>query len=258
MKREFFSFALFLALAATAHAANPAPSATADDILKATAKNLHSNDESVRVKMTITEANGSQKERNLQISRIENDKDQSVLVRLLSPADLRGTGLLSVTHVAQADQWLYLPSSKQTRRILSGKRGANFLDSELSYEDMGNTANTQIANQILRTETGADGPVAVIESKVTGAESAYSRILTWVPLKSHLASKIEYYDRAGALLKTTDMTDYQQYAGGVWRARRIVVANAQNHRGTQLDITDLKLNMGLSSQDFTPSALGNP
>ncbi|MDR3608666.1 MAG: outer membrane lipoprotein-sorting protein [Oligoflexia bacterium] len=239
---------------------NTPGSAPADAILQDVAKNLHTSDEQARIKMTIIEANGSKKERDLEISRLEERDGQSVLVRLQSPADLRGMGLLSVSHGGQTDQWLYLPSSKQTRRILSGKKSSNFLDSELSYEDMGNSNPDQITSQILRTETAPDGKGknAVIESKLNNPDSAYSRIITWVDLDTKLVSKIEDYDRAGALLKTTEMTHYKKFTNGVWRAQQVLVTNAQNHRATQLDLVDLKLNRGLSSRNFSPSALSSP
>jgi len=41
----------------------------------------------------------------------------------------------------------------------------------------------------------------------------------------------------------------------VWRARKIEVRNLKNRRGTILEITDLKLNQGLSDGDFTESSL---
>ncbi len=227
---------------------------TAEQLLKEVAQNLHSSDEQARVKMSIVEANGSEKDRNLEISRLETNDGQSVLVRLLNPADLRGMGFLSVSQGSQVDQWLYLPSSKQTRRIVGGKKGANFLDSELSYEDMGSSSAKNFTASILKTE--ADN--TVIESKTTQPDSAYSRILTWIDLKTKLVSKIEYYDQANSLLKTTLMSHYKKFANGVWRAQEVVVQNVQNHRGTKLELTELKFNRGLSSRNFSPSALANP
>jgi predicted RND superfamily exporter protein len=238
--------------------AEGANAATADQILNDVAKNLHTSDEQARVKMTIIEANGSEKDRNLEISRLEASDGQSVLVRLLSPADLRGMGFLSVTQGNQSDQWLYLPSSKQTRRIVGGKKGSNFLDSELSYEDMGSANEKGVTSTVLRTETAPAGTIDVIESKMSDPDSTYSRLLTWVNMSTHLVEKMEYYDHSGALLKTTEMNNYKKFPNGVWRAQEVIVKNAQNHRGTKLELNDLKFNRGLSSRNFSPSALANP
>jgi len=231
---------------------------SADDLLKRVEKNLHSKDESAHVKMVVLEANGSERDRDLVISRLEGDDGQSIMVRIQSPADLRGMGLLSVSNHSQTDQWLYLPSSKQTRRILSAKRSSNFLDSELSYEDMGSGSTEQMSNQIVKSDVLDGVPHDVVESVTKNPDSAYSKLLTWVSTKTNLVSKIEYYDRSGKLLKTTTMSDYKKFGGNVWRALKVSVTNAQNHRSTRLDLVDLKINIGLSSANFSPSALANP
>jgi outer membrane lipoprotein-sorting protein len=246
---------LSAALALGAPFAGAAEQPSADEILKQVEKKLHSKDEVATVKMVILEANGSTKERKIQVSRRTSDADQAVLVKLQSPADLRGTGLLSVIKGKDSDQWLYLPSSKQTRRILSGKRQANFLDSELSYEDLGGTNGIGFTNSILKTESDASGPLYVIQSQTASTEGSYSKILTWVSTKTSLASKIEYYDHAGKLLKTMEMKNYKQFTNGIWRAQLVTVTNLQNHRGTRLELSDLKLDQGLSAQEFTPTAL---
>jgi outer membrane lipoprotein-sorting protein len=236
--------------------ASPAPSA--DQIVKEVEKKLHSKDEVATVKMVIVEASGASKERKLQVSRRVDGDDQAVLVKLESPADLRGTGLLSVVKGKDSEQWLYLPSSKQTRRILSNKRQANFLDSELSYEDLGGT-NGGFTNKVLRTEKDSSGaPVSVIESDTSNPDASYSKVLTWVPMKTYLANKVEYYDHAGGLLKVMEMQNYKQFKSGVWRAELVTVKNVQNNRSTRLELSDLKLDQGLSASHFSPSALENP
>lgn len=244
-----------IAFAAIASTAAFAGQPSADDILKQVEKKLHSKDEVATVKMVIIEANGSNKERKLQVSRRTTDNDQAVMVKLQSPADLRGTALLSVVKGKDSDQYLYLPSSKQTRRILSGKRQANFLDSELSYEDLGGGGGLGFTNSILRTDKDASGSVNVLQSVPKTSDGSYGKILTWIPAKTNLVTKAEYYDRAGKLLKTMEMSNYKQFSNGIWRAQTVTVSNAQNHRGTRLELSDLKLDQGLSAEEFTPNAL---
>lgn len=258
MKNQSFAalispLATLLVFSAVAFAASAQPSA--DEILKQVEKKLHSKDEVATVKMVILEANGSTKERKLQVSRRTTDSEQAVMVKLQSPADLRGTALLSVIKGKDSDQWLYLPSSKQTRRILSGKRQANFLDSELSYEDLGGANGLGFTNTLLRTEEGPSGAVYVVQSQTSSTEGTYSRILTWVSAQSSLASKVEYYDHDGKLLKTMEMKNYKQFTNGIWRSQLVSVTNTQNHRGTRLELSDLKLDQGLSAEEFTPTAL---
>jgi outer membrane lipoprotein-sorting protein len=250
-------FAIQVPLNLSQAANHPSSPPSADQILKAVEKRVSARDESAHLEMTILEANGSTKTREIDIER-KSGENPKVMVKLQSPPDLRGTALLSVARKgAGEDQWLYLPSSKQTRRIVSSNKNSAFLDSEMSYEDMGSSADKKFDNKMVRTETSKDGPVAVIESTVTAGDSAYGKIMTWVQVKNDLVQKIEYYDHQGALLKTTEMSDYQKFPGDVWRAKTINVKNAQNHRGTLLKLKDLKVNRGLPDSDFNVSAMSD-
>ena len=118
MEKIRISILLVICLPLTAFA-NPA-----DQIMKEVEKHARAKDESATVNMTIVEPNGGKKERELKILR-KSDKKQKVLLKITSPADLRGTAFLSIGESGKSeDQWLYLPSQKQTRRILSGGRGS--------------------------------------------------------------------------------------------------------------------------------------
>ena len=246
---------VFVTLSSSAVTAPKGATLDADQIFKEVEKRITAKDESAKIVMTITEANGATKTRELEVRRKAGDAPK-VMVKLQSPPDLRGTALLSVGGKGKAeDQWLYLPSSKQTRRIVSSNKSSSFLDSEMSYEDMGSSSDKKFSNKILRSETDAHGPVNVIESTLTGGDSTYSKILTWVSADLSLVNKIEYYDRKGALLKTTEMNDYKKFNGDVWRAQEIVVKNAQNKRSTKLQLKDLATNKGLEDSDFSVSAM---
>jgi outer membrane lipoprotein-sorting protein len=235
--------------------ANAQPPLTADQILKEVEKRVSAVDESATLEMTIIEANSASKTRDVQIRRKTNGNSHKVMVKIQGPANLRGTALLSISEGTKEDQWLYLPSSKQTRRILSSNKSSNFLDSELSYEDMGSSSNRKYVNSLLRTEKTPTGDVAVIESKLSTGDSAYSRILAWVPLGNFLVTKLEYYDLTGKLLKVTEMGTYKKFAGGIWRTQDVQVKNVQNHRSTHLMLKDLKINQGLDDHVFTESEM---
>ncbi len=240
-------FALLTPAFSHANAVDPN---NAKAILEKVEKNLSSKDEVATIKMVISEADGTKKDRGMEIRRKGSEEKQKILVRMNAPADLKGTALLSVNQ----DQWLYLPSSKQTRRIQSGKRNSSFMDSELSYEDMGTSADAKFESKVVRQEDIKGQKFAVIENTPKG-ESSYGKILLWVDLKNYLVGKMEYYDKAMKPLKVSMFSGYKQFDKGVWRAQKIQVTNLQNKRGTILELSDLKLNKGLEDEEFTESAL---
>lgn len=247
--RNVFALGLALAMSAPALAATE----NAKDILSKVAKNVSSDDEVANVKMIITEKDGASKTRELEIRRKGKDDKQKVLVKLEGPADLKGTALLSVSKGKESDQWLYLPSSKQTRRIQSSKKSGGFMDSELSYEDMGTSSDAKYESKVVGKKTEAGREFTIVENVPKG-ESSYGKTVLWIDNKLNLVGKIEYFDKANKPLKVSTFSGYKKY-GNVWRAQKIQVANLQNKRGTVLELSDLKLNKGLDDAEFTESAL---
>jgi len=222
------------------------------EILKKVEKNVGSKDEVASIKMVIMEKDGSSKNRSLKIMRKGEDSKQKVLVRLQGPADLKGTALLSVNK----DQWLYLPSQKQARRIQSGNKKSSFMDSELSYEDLSSGADVSFESKYMKEESQGGRKYAVIENTPKG-ESAYGKILLWVDVEKYLIGKMEYFDKAMKPLKVSTFSGYKQFDQGVWRAQKIDVKNLQTKRGTVLELSDLKVNKGIDDSEFTESALSD-
>lgn len=122
---------------------------------------------------------------------------------------------------------------------------------------MGSSSDKKFANKLLRNETSAQGPIAVIESTLVSGASSYSKVITWISTTNYLVNRIEYYDRKGALLKTTEMSDYKKFTGDIWRAQNILVKNVQNHRNTRLQLKDLAINQGLDDAEFTVTAMAD-
>ena len=59
------------------------------------------------------------------------------LMRFVEPADIDGTGLLTLDHPGdESDQWLYLPALDRVRRISSSRKGGRFVGSDFFYEDL--------------------------------------------------------------------------------------------------------------------------
>lgn len=250
MREKAIAAGLALAFLSSTVAQAAVNTKDAKSILDQVEKNVNSKDEVGSLKMVITEADGTKKERALEIRRKGTESKQKVLVRMNSPADLKGTALLSVG----ADQWLYLPSSKQTRRIQSGKKSSSFMDSELSFEDMGTGGGGGFDSKLLREEKVGGQTFAVIENTPKG-DSSYGKIIIWVDNKNFLVGKMEYFDKAMKPLKVSTFSGYKQYEGGVWRAQKIQVQNTQNKRGTILELSNLKINKGIDDEEFTESAL---
>jgi predicted RND superfamily exporter protein len=213
-------------------------------------------DELGKIEMKIIESDGSTKTREISYSRLNEKNTHFTILRMLSPKDIKGTALLSVIKGGNADQaqeekWIYLPTSKQTRRIATSEGSARILDSELYSEDFDLASVKGASSQVIKEE--ADGTIE-IETKIPSGKSSYSKTLSWIG-KDNLIKKSEVFDKKGALLKQVEFGKYIDAGGGKWRAGQIRITNVQNKRKTDLDLLSVKVNQNLKEKDFSTRAL---
>ena len=91
------------------------------------------------MEMILIDSYGTRVSRKMKGTSMEgqNGEDRAI-TEFLSPADVKGTKLLTHSHKGEDDdQWLYLPAMKRKKRISGGARSSSFMGSEFSYEDLG-------------------------------------------------------------------------------------------------------------------------
>jgi hypothetical protein len=98
-----------------------------------------------------------------------------------------------------------------------------------------------------------DAKLASIEIKPKTATETYDSAIISLTMPDSLPAKIEYR-LAGKATKTVEFQDYE-VQGGVHRAKKISIKNLQNGRGTDVELSDLKINEKLDKNDFSQSAL---
>lgn len=225
-----------------------------DSLLKKSKSLIASKDDVADVTMKIIEKDGTVKERSMQIKRKFGAKHMT-LVRMKSPTDLKGTALLNVIEDGEENQWLYLPSTKQVRRIMGNQnKKAGVLGSELTPEDLDITTVKGSKATLLKEMKVNNQDFALIEIKSNSNTTGYSKALVLVSLKTNLPARLEYYDKQNKAVKRVDFENYVQ-VGGAYRAQSIKVRNLVNKRGTDLILSNIKSNSGLSEDEFSQRAL---
>ncbi len=229
---------------------------TAEQIGKEMNSRINTRDEEFVAQMTIIEADGSSKDREMKISRLSpSDKDHALMVRMLKPADLKGTTLLATLKNDKEDKWIYLPSTKQTRRLTGENSKGGILGSELNAEDF-DVNRDQSAKSTMQKEVEVKGKkYYVVSSDVNNSSVNYSKVVSFIAASEYLPIKAECYDKQGKLLKVIEFSDYKKLAGNKWRAEKIKIRNVQNKRGTDIALSQVKINQNLKSSKFTAKAL---
>ena len=227
--------------------------------MEADRRDLGFGDSAASIEMILKNANGQTSTRELRLNTLEvpdeGDGDK-ILSVIQSPPDVRGTALLTFTHInEQDDQWLYLPALKRVKRISSANKSGPFLGSEFAYEDLASQEVAKYTHRYLRDEPCGELQCFVVERVPVYKDSGYTRQFTWIDHDEYRFWKVDFYDRKNDLLKTLTFSDYRQYLDQYWRALILDMHNHQTGKSTRLSYTDLRFRVGLTEADFTRNAL---
>ncbi|MCC1498330.1 outer membrane lipoprotein-sorting protein [Alcanivorax sp. 1008] len=210
------------------------------------------------MKMVLSSRRGDRSERELRVRTLEGKKgegDKSLTI-FDTPADVRGTALLSWSHADRDDdQWLYLPALKRVKTIASRSQSGAFMGSEFAFEDMRAQEVDKYTYKYLRDEPCGDLTCFVFERYPQDKYSGYTRQVVWMDQAEYRVHKIDYYDRKQSLLKTLSATDHQQYLERFWQPGRMEMVNHQTGKTTELLWSDYRFNTGLGESDFTQNSL---
>src|SRR5690606_31915653 len=126
--------------------------------------------------MTITSAAGHSLTREMQLWSANEGKSQ--LIKFLAPADVRGSGFLSVEEAGTTQTLIYLPALGRTRRVAGGQQQDAFFGSDFSYEEissLGGDYSDDFDAELLEVKAG---PVYVLEATAKAdAGSSYDRLV---------------------------------------------------------------------------------
>lgn len=206
--------------------------------------------------LILINAHGDRTVRRIKSRLIEvgDDGDRS-LIEFDWPADVRGTRMLTWSHrVEDDDQWLYLPAVRQVKRIASRNQSSSFMGSEFSYEDLAGQEPEKFNFNFLDEQTIDGRKVYRLERFAKSSRSGYSKQVMWVDAQHLGATKVEFYDRKGELLKTASFENYQRF-GRWWRPERVVMKNHQTQKESQLIWKTRKVQVALVAGDFESSQL---
>ena len=216
---------------------------TGDEILKKVEEN-RADSEIMISEMTIVHKSGAKRVRKIK-SWMKGD--DYTLVRFLSPANVKGTGFLSV----KDDDWLYLPALKKVRRIATKEKGGSFMGSDFSYDDVGSGSFVEDYNaKLLGTEKYEDHDCYVLELLPKDPKDiSYSKLKRWVDKENFYSLKTEYYDKHKDLLKIMYLSEFEKIEG-LWIAKKMEMQNVQKGSKTIIISQENQLNPEIPDEMF--------
>ena len=195
----------------------------------------------------------SMRQKTLEVS---GDGDHAIIVFDL-PKNIKGTALLTHTHIDDDDQWLYLPRRGRVKRIASTNKSGAFMGSEFAYEDMASQEPGKYEHYLYLRDEEVNGEMCFViqRSPVDQENSGYSRQVVWVDKAEYRVQKMDFYDIKNAHQKTLVFKNYQKYIDQFWRAGRLEMVNHVTGKATNLLWSDFQFRVGLKEKDFRKKGL---
>ena len=195
--------------------------------------------------MKIQDKDGRERVRVVSSKSIKFKGGTKQLMRFESPADIRGTGMLSIDYDdgnQDDDQWLFLPSLHKSTRISSGEKSGSFMGTDLSFADMTKADPKQYTYKMLKPSVkvkldGQPEECWLIESRPTTpkakSETGYLKSHVWVSKEKLLPVRVKSWVREGKKLKYIQFKEIKK-VDDIWTPHVIV---ARTKKGKQIEST---------------------
>ncbi len=192
----------------------------------------------------------------------QKGKRLSSLIRFKKPADIKDTGLLTIDYdddSRDADQWIFLPAIKRARRISSSRKGGHFVGSDIFYEDLRDRKVAKDTHNIIGKEKVNGLETLILESIAKDKdESAYTKKVSWISIKTLLAVKVEFYQNDESKpfkqIKVKKIKKIQ----GIWTIMSSVIKDLSTAHETHLLIRSVFYNQKIPGDLFTKKYLQDP
>ena len=212
-----------------------------------------------RIKMTLEDAAGAGRQRELTMLRLNMPKggDQRYFMYFHAPGDVRRMAFLVYKYaVKEDDRWLFIPALNLVQRIASKDSQSSFAGSDFTYEDVSGRDVEADKHKLLREEELAGKACYVIESAPIGS-AAYKRKVSWIDKAAFLPLREEYYDAQNQLFREFSAEDIREI-DGVPTIMKRAVKNVKTGHKTLVEFSETKYDLSLKPGDFTERALRNP
>ncbi len=201
--------------------------------------------ETSTMEMRIIDSRDRVRTRNLTMYTFSADDEDKSLAVFNSPADVRGTGLLSITEDGNTLQLLYLPALGRTQSISGSQRTERFMGSDFTYEDLGNQDPDDFDFELLEDT----GEIIRIEA-IPKTESQYDRIIYHIDPDRFILLKSEYF-YGGDQIKELTASEYNEVRDGIWRPDKMVMRDLKNNRRTELVWSERSFDEEIPDRYFT-------
>jgi len=201
-------------------------------------------------KMTISDS-GGEKERTLTIYRQKLDsKNLNCFQHFHSPSDIMNITFLVNEKDGAQEKFIYLPSFKKTRKIVSKDNDVRYVSSDFTYEDLNNFHAADYKCGEAKEDTLNGEKVYVIEATKTDAESQYSKFVFSVSQEKLIPLLVTMSVKKDGGTKTIENNKIKKVKN-IWTPYEVIIKDAKKGSSTKLTLDKIEYDCALDADTFT-------
>ncbi|UCH11589.1 MAG: outer membrane lipoprotein-sorting protein [Fidelibacterota bacterium] len=208
------------------------------------------------MQLILRTARGEKRFREVAFYSKDTEEDLSqMLMRFLSPADVKGTGFLTLeTADDDEERYLYLPALRRVKKIAASGSGGNFMSSDYTYYDIGEPKLDDWTYELLGEEARGGRVYYKLECKPANREiqddTGYGMIVRWVDQENYRIPYSEIYDRALKRWKTLDILAYARIRDTDF-ASVMIMRDLESGHSSEIRFDNIRVDQGLPDDFFT-------
>ncbi len=208
------------------------------------------------LKLILTNARGEQRVREIAFYSSDTEDDLTrMLMRFQAPADVKGTGYLSLeTAGGDEENYLYLPALRRVKKIASSGGGGNFMSSDFTYYDIGMPELEDWTYTLLGDEQKQGKACYVIECQPATdkilADTGYGKIVRWVDKERFNTLWSEYYDIGLTKWKELEVVEFLLLKGTDF-ASDMIMRDLQTGHSSEMRFENLQVDVELADDFFS-------
>lgn len=200
-------------------------------------------------------ASGEVSDRRWIVERKGTPGKSRILLRFLSPPEVKGVALLIAGNPGQApEQWLYTPAIRRARRVAPQSRNARFYGTDLSFEDIEEGDASAFDFSLAGEEAIEGDPCWRIEARPR-RRSVYDASSVWVSQGKNTIMRTDRFSGKAAVKRI--LYEGHRSIEGIWTPSRIVIADLREGGRTEIRLENIRYDISLPDWRFTVDALSS-
>ncbi|MFO7761612.1 MAG: outer membrane lipoprotein-sorting protein [Thermodesulfobacteriota bacterium] len=208
--------------------------------------------------MVLISKSGSKRVRTFTNKRFMEDGLERQLIRFTSPADIEGTGFLTIEKEGwKTEQFLYLPALRRTRRIVTSQQSQRFVNSDFTYEDMKRHPVDNYTYEITGSRKVGNLECYALEARPKkNTDSQYGLTRSLVSKKCLVPVVVEYFDQKCSHFKTYKTLQLEKVQG-IWTEMTVSMEDFEREHKTFIKVEQIDYNTDIDKDLVSRKSLAD-